>query len=138
MLFSTHREGCVVITDVKAVVSIVLRGIGNEYSEILMLPATWNTGQIQFNQGPTPFLWVTTLLHLLPHSSKLMITLCPMSRNYPSKQENVSFSNHHKKSWEFHFHWAYLSHMLNPEDITVARRGQILIVWDLGSWWALD
>lgn len=44
-----------VITDVKAVVSIVLRGIGNEYSEILMLPATWNTGQIQFNQGPTPF-----------------------------------------------------------------------------------
>lgn len=43
------------MTDVKAVVSIVLRSIFNEYSEILMLPATRNTGQIKFNQGPTPF-----------------------------------------------------------------------------------
>ena len=103
MLFSAHREGCMVMTDVKAVVNIVLRRIFNEYSEILMLPATRNIGQIQFNQGPTPFPWVTTLPHLLPHGSKLMITLCLMSRNYPSKQGNVSFSNHHKKGWGFIF-----------------------------------
>lgn len=43
------------MTDVKAVVSIVLRRIFNEYSEILMPPATRNTGQIQFTQGPAPF-----------------------------------------------------------------------------------
>ena len=114
MLFSTHREGCMVMIDVKAVVSIVLRGIGNEYSEILMLPATWNTSQIQFNQGPTPFLWITTLPRLLPHGSKLMITLRLKSRNYPSKQETVSFSNHHKKKVGVSFSLGPLKSYVQP------------------------